>query len=175
LFRRGASPADAAGFFAEEQQTTLGAEYWAWVKNQAIEKKIDFDDRLTDPCRIVVPRDDLVTGPVAVLAYPAADSPREVKGTLPRLSATVVRIIFPQDVDRTTITVSGPEELAYKVYLNGEDDGQDGCAAVADRERTFESLSIVDVVYVLLANTRHEHDSRIEYTVQAMPAATPVP
>jgi hypothetical protein len=109
------------------------------VKNQAIEKTIDFDEKLTDPCRIVIPRDDPVIGPFDVLAYPAADSPPEVNGTLSRLSAAVVRIIFLQDVGRTTITASGSEGLAYKVYLNGED----GCAAVPDRDRTFESLSIV--------------------------------
>ena len=159
LFRRGASPAAAAAFLAEEQQTTLGAEYWAWVKNQAIEKKIDFDGRLTDPCRIVVPRDDAVTGPVAVLAYPAAHSPPEVKGTLPRLSATVVRSSPPRMSIAPPSASAGPKKWRIRSTSMAR--------TIALRSPTASArssaLSIVDVVYVLLANTQHERGSRLEY------------
>ena len=39
LFERGGTTEAAAQFFAEVHGTTLGAEYWGWVKNQAIEKE----------------------------------------------------------------------------------------------------------------------------------------
>jgi hypothetical protein len=170
LFRRGASPEDTDTFLKEELQTSLGAEYWAWVKNQAIERTIDFDGN--DPCHIVIPRDNAVVGPVSVLAYPAPDAPPEVKGTLPRLTAQFVRIVFPQDVGPVTITAGSSEGLAYKVYLNGESPCAEG---IQDKERTFEKLSIVDVVYVLVANTQYQAGSRVEYDVQVTPAPGPEP
>ena len=43
LFDRGATAAAVDQFFIEEYGTSLGAEYWGWVKNQAIEKTIDFN------------------------------------------------------------------------------------------------------------------------------------
>jgi hypothetical protein len=58
--------------------------------------------------------------------------------------------------------------MAYKVYLNGKRP----CSTTdaPDRERTFESLTIVDVVYVLLANPQHARGSRIGYKLQVLPA-----
>jgi hypothetical protein len=170
LFRRGASPEDTDTFLQEEHQTTLGAEYWAWVKNQVIEKTINFDGN--DACDIVIPRDNAVIGPVSVLAYPAPDAPPEINGTLPRLTAQLVRIVFTQDVGPVTITAGNSEGLAYKVYLNGESPCAEG---IQDKERTFEKLSIVDIVYVVLANTQYQAGSRVEYDVQVTPAPSPEP
>lgn len=80
LFTRGASPEAADAFFQEVYGTSLDSEYWAWVKNQAIEKTIDFGGLvrggLVGPCSIEVSpwiatptgvtrtltRDDVVTG-----------------------------------------------------------------------------------------------------------------
>ncbi len=90
LFARGASPDAANSFFAEEYQSSLGAEYWSWVKNQAIEKTIDFDGRLTDPCHV---QTDLI-GTVKQLLYPPIDALAWVDGSLGRLTSAGFRIIF---------------------------------------------------------------------------------
>jgi len=171
LFTLGADVDAAAEFFTRDHQTSLGAEYWCWVKNQAIEKTVDFDGALQDPCRIVTPRDDLVIGEnVPVLGYPAVEgTPRTLMGTLPRLTAGVVRINLNTNVGRTTVTAGPPGGgLAYKVYLNGEQ----SCAGIADNEpRTFERLTVDDTVYAILANIQHDRGSRIEYKLEVKPAS----
>ena len=54
LFERGGTTEAAAQFFAEVHGTTLGAEYWGWVKNQAIEKKFKISDAMGEgKCHIV--------------------------------------------------------------------------------------------------------------------------
>jgi hypothetical protein len=150
--------------------TSLADEYWAWVKNQDIEKTINFDGVLVDPCRIERPRDDPLIGPPRLtLSYPEADAPQSVRGNLPRLTAEVVKIEIIGDVGRTTVTAGRPAGLAYKVYLNGDAD----CAKVdpehPEHERTFDSLAAGSTVYVVLANTRHDPGSRVPYTLEVKP------
>jgi len=133
---------------------------------------------LQDECRIVVPREDPIVGnELPPLQYPGStDSGGSVvKGTLPRLTAEVVRIIVNDDKGRTTVTAGPPEAgLAYKVYR----DGEENCADIHDNERTFEDgeLTVADIVYVVLANTQHDPGSRIEYTLEIKPASpSPTP
>jgi hypothetical protein len=138
------------------------------VKNQAVEKTVDFDDALADSCHLDFPRDTPLIGAVPVLAHGEPEFPPIVKGTLPRLTAEVVRIIFVRDPGPITVTVEPQPGLEYKVYLNGESP----CGSeIPDRERTFQALSIADTVYVLLANTEYVAGSRIAYEVQVKPAA----
>jgi hypothetical protein len=168
LFLRGASPDAADALFREAHQSSLAQEYWAWVKNQAVEKTVDFDDALGDPCHLDFPRDTPLIGTVPVLPHGNVEFPPEQKGTLSRLTAEVVRIIFVRDPGPITVTVEPQPGLEYKVYLNGESP----CGSeIPDGERTFQALSIADMVYVLLANTEHVAGSRIAYEVQVKPAA----
>ena len=168
LFERGGTTQAAAAFFSEVHQTSLGAAYWAWVKNQAFEKTNSLDQALTDPCRLEFPRDTLLIGTVPVLAHGQSDFPPIAKGTLPRLTAQVVRIIFARDLGPTLITAGEQAALKYKVYLNGENPcGEE----IAEGARTFQELSITDTLYVVLANTDHEPGSRIKYKLEVKPAA----
>lgn len=170
LFERGGTTQAAADFLAEVHQTTLGAEYWAWVRNQAFEKANLLDQALADPCRLEFPRDNLLIGTVPVLAHGQGDLPPAVKGTLERLTAQVVRIVFARDLGPTIITAAEQAGLKYKVYLNGTKP----CGPeIEDGERQFEELSITDTVYVVLANTEHKAGSRIPYEVQVKPAPPP--
>lgn len=72
LFARGACTQAAVDFFAQDMKTSLGAEYWSWAKNQAIEKIFTLGGALTDPGHIVAGRDKSVIGDVAANAiyYP---------------------------------------------------------------------------------------------------------
>jgi hypothetical protein len=165
LFERGANVDAAVRFFAEEHATTLAAEYWSWVKNQAIEKTVDLDRALPDPCRVEIPRDAPVIGDdLPVLHYPGVEGgPATLEGTLSTMTAAVVRVEVHSTVGRTLVTAGQPAGgLAYKVYVNGES----GCGDRADNERLFESLTPEDTLYVVLANTDHEAGSRIKYTLE---------
>ena len=170
LFERGGTTQAAVEFFSA-QQTSLGAEYWAWVKNQAFEKTNSLDQTLADPCRLEFPRDTLLIGTVPVLAHGQGGGDRPpvpvVEGTLTRLTAQVVRIIFANDLGPTLITVDEQAGLKYKVYLNGITPcGRE----IEDGPRTFPELAITDTVYVVIANTQHEAGSRIAYRLEVKPA-----
>lgn len=172
LFERGGTTQAAAEFFSEVHQTSLGDEYWAWVKNQAFEKTNDLGHALEDPCRLEFDRDTLLIGTVPVLPHGqgGGESPRApvVEGILTRLTAQVVRITFARDLLSPTLITAGEQAgLKYKVYLNGIKP----CGGeIDDGPRTFPELAITDMIYVLLANTEHEPGSRIQYKLEVKPA-----
>ena len=180
LFERGGTTEVAAQFFAEVHSTSLGVEYWGWVKNQAIEKTFKISDAMGEnKCHIVAPDDDAVIGSVAELEYPPAPGPEgppasaSYTGSLSDLTAKVVRIKVTEAVGRTTITAGQPQGLAYKVYLNGDPD----CAKLdgehPENVRTFSSLAADSTVYVVLANIEHQRGSRIGYKLEVKPAPPP--
>jgi hypothetical protein len=170
LFERGGTTEAAARFFDEVYQMSLGDEYWAWVKNQAMEKAIPLDGFLLNPCNV----QRTVIGTPQEFEYPVTnpDGPNSliVTETLSRLTARVVPIKIKEDVGRTTITAGRPDGLAYKVYL----DGDPKCAEVdtehPEYDRTFESLKAGSTIYVILANTQHEPGRRVGYTLEVKPA-----
>ena len=167
LFALGGNVDAADQFFQQQFQSSLGSEYWAWVKNQAIEKTETFEGALTDPCHIV--NDDPVVGPVSGLTYPSPEGPSSVGGTLGRLTAVVVKVEIKANVLRTTITAGRPDGLAYKVYVDGDAD----CAKIDDAhpefERKFESLAAGTAIYVVLANVKHQAGERVAYQLEVKP------
>jgi hypothetical protein len=177
LFERGGTTEVAARFFAEVHGTTLGAEYWGWVKNQAIEKTFKiFDAMGADKCHI----NGAVIGSVSELDYPPAagrDGPpasARSTGNLPGLTAKVVRIKVMDEVGPTTITaIQPPAGLAYKVYLDGETDCDKINADHPEQVRDFPSLAKGSTVYVVLANVEHQVGSRIGYELEVKPAPPP--
>jgi hypothetical protein len=178
LFARGAGLKAAVDFFAQDLGTSLGAEYWAWVKNQAIEKTVTLGGALTDPGRIEIPRDNPVIGEdIAVIDYPAGEI-HSVTAALPILTAAVVQINIKRDVAATTVTVDplygGP---AYRVYLNGECASEGGpCyARIPEGMRTFDNLATGDVLYAIIANTNTDRTKRIKYTLTVRPVPPPPP
>jgi hypothetical protein len=77
-----------------------------------------------------------------------------------------VKITIVADVGPTLITADPVDPgLEYKVYLNNDA----GCAGGTERARTFDSLAKDSVVYVLLANTRYQAGSRVQFTVSVGP------
>jgi hypothetical protein len=169
LFDRGGDPTAADRFFSEEHQSSLGVGYWTWVKNQAFEKTIDFDNRLQSPCTI----ETGLVGKMRDLLYPPDDALASVAGRLPRLTSEVVRIIAVQQVGPTVVSAvaadGSSDSLRYKVYREGALD----CVAVADGERTFEELPAAAIVYVIVSNLQYEAGRMLDYSVNIAAAEQP--
>ena len=167
LFSRGLSPDAVDRMLSEVHGTSLADQYWGWAKNQTIEKAVDFDLALPDPCNLEFPRDTPITGTPQLLFFPAPDGPRSVTGTLGRLTARVVMITMISDVGPTTVTAEPADpNLKYKVYVNKKS----GCAGGNDGPRTLDPLERDSVVFVVLANTSHQAGSRIGFTLSLAPA-----
>jgi hypothetical protein len=158
LFELGGSTLEAADFFFRGYDTTLAAEYWRWVKNQAMEKTVFFAEVPQEPCRIQM---DAVGEP-EVLWYPRIDAPNFAQGTLPPLTSEVIEItaINREGLGPTRVFADEAQGLRYKIYLEEEDN----CAEVVDGERTFPSLPFGTVLYAVVANTRYW--DRLSYTVR---------
>jgi hypothetical protein len=111
-----------------------------------------------------------VIGPSgSTLSFPGVEGPTSVMGTLPRLTAEIVKIQVIGDMGPTVVTAGQPEGLGYRVYVNGDAE----CAKVDDArpeyERTFPSLAAGSTLYVVLANTLHATGARVEYTLEVNP------
>jgi len=135
----------------------LGDEYWAWAKNQVMEKTdVTFDGALVSPCALEYG----LLGQSARVDYvgPGADDfePFRVDGRFDEgLVTQVVEITFREETEGVTVTAYGGDDLAYKVYLQGESD----CIGPPDSDgpRTFDQpLPAGAVVLMVLANKRIE-------------------
>jgi hypothetical protein len=149
FFERGATTASVADWLGNRPSVifaALGQEYWAWVKNQIMEKQETFDGKLTSPCQL---QQDLISLPA--FSYPAV---QHVFGFFESLQSTGVRIDISQDVRFITVTAERSGEvsdLAFKVYVEGAQD----CVAIPEGARLFSSLPKGSILYVILANTQH--------------------
>ena len=166
----------AVDFFAQDMKTSLGAEYWSWVKNQAIEKLYTLGGALTDPGRIDGDRDKSVIGAkVPVINFPTSEK-RSVTRTLPILTAGVVRINIT-DIPLNITVTAGPllDGLAYKVYVNGEcsSEGHLCYLGIPEGERYFTDLKKGDTLYAIIANTNTDPTKRIKYTLTVQPTLVP--
>ena len=133
----------------------LGGEYWIWVKNQVLEKTVNFDGALTNPCVLELALIGRSPTDGADITWPASD---HVFGDLEGLQAKLVKIQFTTAVNNVTITAEGgggENVLAYKVFRNGEPDCADP-NKVPDGKRQFESVAAGDLVYVLLADMQYD-------------------
>jgi hypothetical protein len=165
LFELGATAAAVDKFFTDEHGTSLGAEYWEWVKNQAIEKTIDFGGVLKNPGHIEL---DLIGTPQR-LQYPPRDQLPAVEGTLPRLTSQVVQIDFSagESAETYTVTVAAAavsgaaDGLKYKVCKEGDTD----FAAVDDGPRIFNQEPTPFVACVILSNLHYKPENSLSYRV----------
>ncbi len=143
----------------------LGREYWAWVKNQAVEKTdVTLDGVLQDPCRL---EGGLVTTPVQ-FTYPEDD---QGYGSLLGLQSELVKITFsdPENpeapFDGVRVYAEG-KDIKYKVYLAQDVDTdplllEQACTEIPDGDelgRSFESLPPNATVYVLVSQTSHDEE-----------------
>jgi hypothetical protein len=178
LFARGGTTQGAAAFFTEEHGTSLGEEYWGWVKNQAMEKTVPLrtadppGEALKSPCHI----ETAVIGTPQELAFPAPGAGNEVATSLrslPRLTAAAVKVTFPQGAP-PVVTLSAEATgagagLKYKAYREGEDDCADPGKA-PDGPRSFQGLTADDVIWVLVADTQHVYGQSFDYLVRVQAA-----
>lgn len=136
----------------------LGAEYWAWAKNQVVEKTdVTFGGELANPC---VLETSLIDKPLK-LAHPAAT---EVEGHFETpLQTRWVAIKFRRRADGVVIQAEG-DSLAYKVYLIGD---TQACTDVADGSRFFGSLPAGSEVFVLVANKSYRTVASFKVSVFA--------
>jgi hypothetical protein len=155
---RGSSTASVAQVLASPPSTFylgLGGEYWIWVKNQVLEKTVNFDGALTNPCVLDLSRFDKSGKGGAFLSWPASD---HVFGDLDGLEAMLVTIQFTAPANNVTITAEGgggENVLAYKVFRDKEADCADPEKS-PDGKRQFESVAQGDLVYVLLADMQYD-------------------
>ena len=168
LFDGGGRTAAALDFFANVHNTSFSAEYWAWVKNQTMEKAIDFDGALVNPCHI----ESGVVGIPKTIIFPSEEEGPEVStGNLPGLAAAVIKVQLQKSMKRVNVTVEGQpgfNNLAYKVYREGEaelTDGKPACQSLTDGERVVRRAEASDVLYVLIANTSPNASDMLAYTM----------
>jgi hypothetical protein len=172
FFERGgttASVVDRLQYPASLTYGSLAAEYWAWTKNQVVEKhEVTFaqphagapDDVLTAPCWVQHEEPMLISAQdMPKLSYSLERN--KVIGQIDgALKSTIVAIHFPDAAASLKVAVAGDAALYYKVYLEGDDATSDGpepaCVGVPSNEsRSFQELPAGSNVYVLLTNTSH--------------------
>jgi hypothetical protein len=140
---------------------SLGDEYWAWVKNQVMEKTVPLaslpppGNSLANPCQMEQALLGRTATSAADISWPASN---EAVVSLLHLEAKLVKIEVAEATSFVTVLAEnggGPGGLAYKVYLKDEA----GCAnpaVVPEGARTFDSLPKGAVVYVVLADTDYQ-------------------
>ena len=135
-----------AGLFGDR----LKQMYWAWAKNQLMEKDIDFAGTLHFPCSIEY--GVLQSGMVASTWpwFPIA-RPNPFMGTLGPLETTVVEMIpvdaYPAKIRIEELSSKTDPYLIYKVY----EDPATTCRDVADRERELEP-DVQKSYYIVISN-----------------------
>jgi hypothetical protein len=155
FFDRGASTeavADRMQNPANFSYVPLGEEYWAWVKNQVIERTdVDFDGALTNACTMstlvgkliphtyVVPVDSPTVNDVDVRFYEGLES-------------RVIAVTIPTALENMSFTVAGDAAISYKVYLQADPLVSDCRDGIDDGPRVFASLPAGATVHVLIAN-----------------------
>ncbi len=177
-----------ADAIAQSFGSTLQIEYWNWVRNQVMEKEIDYDPDgpggdeppLQDPCNVqwnVISPPGWVGEKVKYeITYPQEDT---IEFDLGYLTAELVEIRF-ENVDKTHVRVKAEAkgvapDPAFRVYTNQPGDVDDAaCRNIADGPRTFDVPPVAEQqpplkAYVLLANTRYEGSTPVSYTVTVEP------
>jgi hypothetical protein len=140
---------------------SLGEEYWAWVKNQVMEKMVPLQslpppgNGLANPCQLEPALLGRTETSPANISWPAAN---EAIVSLLHLEAKLVKIEVTETSGFVTVLAEnggGPGGLAYKVYLKGEADCANP-AVVPEGSRTFSSLPKGALIYVVLADIEPE-------------------
>jgi hypothetical protein len=154
FLERGLTTESVAEVLANPPYFGLGREYWAWAKNQVLEKTVDFDGALTNPCVLDHSRFDKSGKDGAFMSWPASD---HVFGDVEGLEAMLVTIEFTTAANNVTITAEGGGEnvLAYKVFRDGEANCADP-VKFPDGKREFDAIAQGDLVYVLLADMQYD-------------------
>jgi hypothetical protein len=171
FFTQGAETVDVATVMlaSPERYAPLGEEYWAWVKNQTIEKSVRFVG-MRRACRL---EPNLIGEPgqaIMTLEYSPTSTTVKVDFQRP-LESKLVKIKFREGVaEAAKIMVENVEDsdvdLAYKVYLQKD---TEGCQHVKDGMRELLQLETGVTVFVLLANKAHE-ESKVprSYTLKVV-------
>jgi hypothetical protein len=142
--------------------------YWDWAKNQAIEKTIDFDGALLNPCSLQAQ----VLTQLDEWHFDHTKPPRHDLGTLEPLNSVVVEVIWDGSYDIAygyayptagTDDADAAQALRYKFYREGES----GCKDIPDGPRLFEKtdgeISPDNFYWVLISNI--DPSNSHEYTV----------
>jgi hypothetical protein len=137
------------------------------VKNQAIEKTINFNGALQNPGQIEAGWIGKSTQ--YPLDFPSHDQLPSVEGTLPRLTSEVVAISFEaSEVGGTyKVTVGASAEsgavdgLKYKIYKQGDTNFE----ILEDNPRVFDHEPTPFLVYVVLSNVNYQFENSLKYQV----------
>ena len=131
--------------------------YWEWAKNQAIEKTIDFDKALQDPCSLEA---GVVTH-IDPWHFDHTKLPTHDVGMLEPLNSIVVGVIWDgsyEIAEGTVYPTADPNDTAalqalrYKFYR----DGEQPCKDIPDGRRLFDEadgeISPDNFYWVLISN-----------------------
>jgi hypothetical protein len=155
--------------------------YWPWAKNQAIEATKTLDGALKTPCELET---NLVKLP-SVFTYKFGDPDFITHDvTVTPLTTVVVEVQFDHnyDVSAGVVFPTNPDlggrdimALEYKFCVEGES----GCDQVPEGPRIYQSVTVSDVYYVLIANKdiANTWDYIVAFEVHPPPPswATPAP
>jgi hypothetical protein len=178
FFDRGASTeavADRMQNPANFSYAPLGEEYWAWAKNQVIERTdVDFDGELTNPCTMST----LVGNLIPHTYIPPVDSPsvNDVRvNFLEGLESRVIAVTIPTALENVSFTVAGDAAISYKVYLEADPVVSDCRNGIDDGPRVFAALPAGSTVHVLIANKAYGNGGRVpRIATLSIAEATPV-
>jgi hypothetical protein len=170
LFNHGSTTEAANQFFTDVYKSSLGAEYWSWLKNQAMEKVVEIAGGMGAKCTISSSGSvlEVPLGDVPQLQYGPDSPPSLFTASVQSLTGRLIKITVDPGVGPTVISVS-PLGLAYKTYVDGDPE----CATADDQhpeqDRTFASIAAGSVLYLLVANKEYDPKSNITYTVNIAP------
>jgi hypothetical protein len=141
--------------------------YWEWAKNQVMEKQVNFDNALQNPCSV----ETQVVQQFEIFQHHWENNPFHNLIVNP-LTTAVVKLTFSHSYDAGFGWVFAPnpdqlpdaeQALGYKFYK----DGESGCENILDGPREFPEeqggISANAVYYVVVSNT--DYDDAYDYVI----------
>jgi hypothetical protein len=141
--------------------------YWEWAKNQVMEKQVNFDNALQNPCSV----ETQVVEQFEIFQHHWQNNAYHNLIVTP-LTTAVVKLTFSHSYDAGFGWVFAPnpsqlpdaeQSLGYKFYK----DGESGCENIPDGPREFpEEQGGIDanaVYYVVISNT--DYDDAYDYVI----------
>ena len=188
----GLTAASVHNAIVQHLNSSLGTEYWRWVKNQVmLEDDIDFNLGSFDdpdllgswlrepPCQLqgAAVAHDEDTGEIQLehtITYPPQRS--QTVSLLP-LQSNVVEITFVEGTTSNIRISASGNGIQYKVYLDQPTDIVDNaCRNVPDGVRTItEHLPVGSKAYVVVANTTYSGTATTPYEVKIEDVEIPDP
>src|SRR5262249_43517833 len=168
IFSLGGTTASADSFFVANYGSSLGDEYWAWSKNQAIEHTIKYgakkDDLNMKTCRF----NELMVISYPSIEYPKEDDQEPIKGSLKPLTSQIIVVRLVDNVPHLSVNLTVDDAdapfLKFKAYLNNDPKCIDP-KKTPEGSRTLNNVKKSSELILLLANTKIQSGEELNYNV----------